>query len=388
LRALKRALVGAAGLVVLALCVLIATGCEAFGARAKGARLARMSGSPEWHQGRFENPEPLDNHFWQSIVDARHSSPFSSPQGPLPVSLVDRQTFVAPPPSGLRVTWFGHSSVLLEIEGHRILTDPVWSERASPYSWIGPRRFAPPLIALQDLPQLDAVVISHDHYDHLDQRTIQALASAASAQTWKTVFVVPLGVGAHLVKWGIPEGRIVELDWWQETSLAGLRIVCTPARHASGRMVVDGDAKLWAGYAFIGSGHRVYYSGDTGLFPAMRDIGSRLGPFDLTMIEAGQYGRGWPDWHLGPEQAVRAHQWVRGKAMLPVHWAMFQLAYHGWTEPIERVLAAAKSLGVTVLSPRVGQSIEPSEAFVFEHWWPSLPWKTAAEDPIVATGFK
>jgi L-ascorbate metabolism protein UlaG (beta-lactamase superfamily) len=370
------------GLICLALAALAASGCEAFGARARGTRLARMSRSPQWHDGHFENPEPLDNHFWQSILDARRASPDASPHEKLPVSLVDSQTFVALPATGLRVTWFGHSSMLLEIDGHRILIDPVWSERASPFSWIGPRRWAPPLIALQDLPPMDAVVISHDHYDHLDQRTIQAMKG------WKALFVVPLGAGAHLVSWGIPEERIVELDWWEERNLSGLHVVCTPARHASGRMAIDGDAKLWAGYAFIGGKHRVYYSGDTGLFPALREIGRRLGPFDLTMIEAGQYGRGWPDWHLGPEQAVRAHQLVQGKAMLPVHWAMFQLAYHSWTEPIERVLAAARPAGVLVLTPRVGQSLEPQAPPAFEHWWPKLPWKTAAEDPIVATGMK
>jgi L-ascorbate metabolism protein UlaG (beta-lactamase superfamily) len=202
---------------------------------------------------------------------------------------------------------------------------------------------------------------------------------------WKTLFVVPLGVGAHLASWGIPEARIIEMEWWEARTFGGLQIVCVPARHASGRAVIDNDDKLWAGYALVTSGHRVYYSGDTGLFPGMTEIGARLGPFDLTMIEAGQYGRGWPDWHLGPEQAVQAHQMVRGKLMLPVHWAMFQLASHAWTEPLERVLTAARPLGIAVLTPRVGQSFEPTAPPAFEKWWPDLPRHTAAEDPIVAT---
>jgi L-ascorbate metabolism protein UlaG (beta-lactamase superfamily) len=368
-----------AGVLSLALCFMIVSGCEAFGARAKGSRLARMQRSPEWRGDHFVNPQPLQNNFWQSIGDLRYTSPDASPRSPLPVAAVDLQTFVAQPQSGLRVTWFGHSSMLVELDGHRVLTDPVWSERASPYTWVGPRRFAPPVIALADLPPIDLVVISHDHYDHLDMRTIQAM------KEWKTLFVVPLGVGAHLASWGIPEARIIEMEWWEALTFGGLQIVCVPARHASGRAVIDNDDKLWAGYALVTSGHRVYYSGDTGLFPGMTEIGARLGPFDLTMIEAGQYGRGWPDWHLGPEQAVQAHQMVRGKLMLPVHWAMFQLASHAWTEPLERVLTAARPLGIAVLTPRVGQSFEPTAPPAFEKWWPDLPRHTAAEDPIVAT---
>ncbi|HEY8090702.1 MAG TPA: MBL fold metallo-hydrolase [Polyangiaceae bacterium] len=226
---------------------------------------------------------------------------------------------------------------------------------------------------------VDAVVLSHDHYDHLDCATIIAM------KDWDTTFVVPLGLGAHLVYWGVPESRIVEHDWWDRTTIGGVEIVSTPSRHASGRDVVDTGAKLWSGYAFVGPAHRVYYSGDTGLFPALRDIGERLGPFDLTMIEIGQYGEGWPDWHLGPEQAVVAHQRVKGRVMLPVHWATFALAYHGWTEPIERALVAAQAASVSVVVPRPGQSVEPSEPLPLDRWWPNLPWRTASEAPMRAS---
>ena len=196
---------------------------------------------------------------------------------------------------------------------------------------------------------------------------------------------MPLGVGAHLAYWGVPEARILEVDWWDRIELGELTIVCTPARHASGRVLIDKDDTLWASYAFLGPQHRVYFSGDTGLFPALADIGARLGPFDLTMIEAGAYGSAWPDWHLGPEQAVTAHRMVSGRAMLPIHWGLFDLAYHGWTEPMERVLAAAAREGVTVLAPRPGASVEPEAAPALERWWPAIPWRTGAEDPIVAT---
>ncbi len=230
-----------------------------------------------------------------------------------------------------------------------------------------------------DLPAIDVVVISHDHYDHLDMHTVKLLLAG------KAIFVVPLGIGAHLAYWGIPTERIVELDWWQETQVGRLRVVLTPARHASGRWLVDFNKKLWGGFALIGKKKRVYYSGDTGLFPAMKEIGRRLGPFDLTMIEVGQYNRSWPDWHIGPEQAVKANTWLRGKVMLPIHWALLGLAYHGWTEPIERASLEAARLGVTLARPRPGQAFTPTALPEFQPWWPALPFDTAAQHPIIST---
>ncbi|MDY7227222.1 MBL fold metallo-hydrolase [Hyalangium rubrum] len=365
---------------VIAVVGILASAWPAMGGKAEGARRTRMERSPQWKEGHFENPQPLVNDFWRSITGMSDASPYVSPVGqPVPTMPGGRERFETPPATGLRVTWLGHSSVLLEIDGHRILTDPVWGDRASPLSWVGPKRWYAPPIPLAELPEIDAVAISHDHYDHLDYPTLKAM------KDWKTTFIVPLGVGAHLESWGIPEARIVELDWWQQTKVGSIEVTCTPARHASGRTGIDKDATLWAGYAFAGPKHRVYFSGDTGLFPAMKDIGEKLGPFDVTMIEVGQYNSAWPDWHIGPEQAVRAHEMVRGRVLVPVHWGLFTLAAHGWTEPIERVLAAAGQSGQTAIVPKPGQSIEPGAPPAAERWWPDLAWKTGAQDPIVST---
>jgi L-ascorbate metabolism protein UlaG (beta-lactamase superfamily) len=378
-RALRIARWPALALLVLIVLALV-DGWTAFGHRATGARRARMERSPQWKNGHFENPEPLKNDVVGSVTGALASSPHGSPKDQVPVAAVDVKRFAEPPPRGLRVTWFGHSSLLVEIDGRRILTDPVWSERIGPMTYVGPTRWYAPLVQLLELPAIDAVLVSHDHYDHLDQRTIQAMKG------WtKTRFVVPLGVGAHLAYWGIPEERIVELDWWETTKVGDVTVACTPARHASGRQAFDKDATLWAGYALVGPAHRVYFSGDTGLFPAMKDVGERYGPFDMTMIETGQYHQAWPDWHIGPEQAVVAHKLLRGKVMLPMHWGLVQLAYHGWTEPVERVLAAAQAKGVTVVTPRPGESVEPDAPKPPERWWPSVEWKGAKDDPIVST---
>jgi L-ascorbate metabolism protein UlaG (beta-lactamase superfamily) len=351
----------------------------AFGGRATGARLQRMRKSPEWQGSHFENPQPIVNDTWAALVTLFRTDPNAKPKARPSTAPVEPARFAAPPSSGLRVTWLGHSTILLEIDGHRFLTDPVWSERIGPIGFTGPKRWFPPLLALRDLPPLDAVLLSHDHYDHLDYATIVALKDR------NVIFVAPLGVGTHLERWGVSAAQIVELDWWDSRVFGDLTLWVTPARHASGRvLLVDDGATLWAGYAFIGTRHRVYYSGDTGLFPGLRMIGDRLGPFDLTMIEVGQYDQTWPDWHLGPEQAVEAHQRVRGEMMLPVHWGLFTLASHGWTEPIERVLVAARDAGAVVISPRPGQSVEPTAERPQEHWWPTLPWRTGAENPIVA----
>ncbi|HEX6245700.1 MAG TPA: MBL fold metallo-hydrolase [Polyangiales bacterium] len=372
------------GKVVLAVLLLAAVGLlaaawEGLGQSASGRRLARMQRSPQWRDGRFENPEPIVNDFWRVFTGMFEVSPDASPRGKVPTARLDPAQLRSAPASGLRVTWLGHSTNLIEIDGTRVLTDPSWSERSSPISWLGPKRWFTPPIELGKLPKIDAVVISHNHYDHLDHRTIMAMSD------WSSLFIVPLGVGAHLAYWGVPESRIVELDWWEQKQVGGLTIVCTPARHASGRSLWDRDQNLWAGYALLGAQHRVFFSGDTGMFPALHEIGERLGPFDATLIEVGQYHGAWPDWHIGPEQAVRAHQWLRGRTLMPVHWGKLQLAYHGWTEPIERVLAAAQSAHVAVAAPMPGQSVEPTLEPKLRAWWPSLPWQRAEQAPIVSS---
>ena len=360
---------------------LTLAGCQSFGENASGDRLARMRQSPEWHDDRFANPQAMWSDMRDALLHALAGGPDVEPTGQVAFATTDPALLAVAPASGLRVTWFGHSSMLLEMDGQRLLTDPIWSDRASPFEWVGPRRWYPPTIALDRLPTIDAVLISHDHYDHLDWATIVAMRS------WKNVFIVPLGIGAHLQRWGIPPERIVELDWWQSTRVGTLAVTLVPARHASGRLSAQSDQTLWGGFTLVGDQHRVYYSGDTGLFDGMTEIGRRFGPFDVAMIEAGQYNADWPDWHLGPEQSVLSAQRVRAKALIPVHWGLFRLAHHGWTEPVERVLAAARCTDVPVITPRPGQSIEPTALKPGDstRWWPDAQWATATEKPIVAT---
>ncbi|WP_246047973.1 MBL fold metallo-hydrolase [Leptospira ilyithenensis] len=339
----------------------------------------KIQNSKNWKEGQFRNPQPLVNDFLGMVFGSFGASEDIRPKDLLPVVYPDPGLFKEDPKTGLRVTWFGHSSALIEIDGYRILTDPIWSNRTSPVSWVGPERWYEPALPMNDLPEIDFVLISHNHYDHLDYETTLALNKKG------VKFIVPLAVGEHLSDWGVPEERIIELDWWESHKLSDFEIVATPARHASGRKLIDYDEHLWAGYAILGTKHRVYYSGDTGLFPAMRKIGDEYGPFDLTMIEVGQYDKAWPDWHIGPEQAVIAHKMVKGKQMLPVHWGLFALAFHSWTEPIERALVKAKDLDVKLLTPRPGESIEPDLGRTFVRWWQDVPWKRAAEHPIISS---
>jgi L-ascorbate metabolism protein UlaG (beta-lactamase superfamily) len=283
---------------------------------------------------------------------------------------------------GVAVTWLGHSTLLLDVDGHRVLIDPVWGERASPFSFMGPRRFFAPPLPLQELPRVDAIVISHDHYDHLDTPTVVALSKRDLR------WVVPLGVGAHLEYWGVPPERITELDWWESTKVRELTLTATPARHFSGRSVAftDADCTLWSGWSIASPAHRVFYSGDTAMFDGFIEIGRRLGPFELTMLEVGAYDRLWRDVHLGPEQAVRAHRLVRGKVFLPVHWGLFDLALHGFTEPVERVLVAARAEGVDAIAPRPGETVRLDRRKPLERWWPDVPWVPVAKHDARSSG--
>jgi L-ascorbate metabolism protein UlaG (beta-lactamase superfamily) len=355
----------------------------AMGGAVEGARLVRVERSPQWRDGRFRNRRPrVDGPAGRMMREFLFGgSSFRTPDAPVPVVARTTADYRTPPASALRVTWLGHSTTLIEIDGARVLTDPMWSERASPLTFVGPKRFYPPPLPLAELPTVDAVVISHDHYDHLDMRTVQALA--ARGARW----VVPLGIGAHLRAWGVAERDVTELDWWEAAHVGGLTLTATPSRHFSGRGLGDQDRTLWAGWAIAGATHRVFYSGDTALHDELPEIGRRLGPFDLTMIEVGEYDRLWPDVHLGPEQAVLAHRLLGGGGvMLPVHWALFDLALHGWTEPMERTLAAARAAGVRVATPPPGGMVEPAALGAPVRWWPTVPWVTAAAAPVRSTG--
>jgi L-ascorbate metabolism protein UlaG (beta-lactamase superfamily) len=342
------------------------------GGKLAGQRLERARRSARWNGGRFHNTMPTEtlrpSHVPATLRLHFRGTEARYPPGPIPVVARARGDFEAPAASGLRLTWMGHAGALVEIDGRRFLTDPVWSERVSPSSLLGPKRFFAPPIALEDLPPLDAVLISHDHYDHLDMETVKALGRRGVR------FLVPLGIGAHLEKWGIAPDRISELDWGESESVGGLTLVATPARHFSGRGVLARDATLWCSWVVAGPRHRVFYSGDSGYFEGFREIGARYGPFDATLMSAGAYGPTWPDVHMNPEELVRAHADLGGGLLVPIHWATFNLAFHAWNEPAERTAAAARSLGVPIAFPRPGEMLEPSAvpASALEQWWRRL----------------
>ena len=341
----------------------------AFGASAGGERLARMQRSPQYKDGAFRNPvetRKMKGSFWD-MMRRQFGKEQRVPPGPLPVVPRTPSDFATPPASGLRVTWFGHASALVEIDGARVLIDPVWSKRVSPSQRFGPLRFHPPPMALHVMPRLDAIVLTHDHYDHLDMYAVQTLVGSVTQE--RVPFITALGVGAHLERWGVPASRIVELDWWESTRAGALTIAAGSARHFSGRGLTGGDRTLWASWSIIGPKHRVFHSGDTGEFDGIADNGTRYGPFDLTLIKIGAYGPNWPDIHLTPEQAVRAHTLVQGRLLLPIHWGTFNLAYHDWNEPAERVVAAAAAAGVRIAMPKPGESIEPASPPPVDPWW-------------------
>ncbi|MEP6993120.1 MAG: MBL fold metallo-hydrolase [Acidobacteriota bacterium] len=337
------------------------------GARASGERLERMRRSRHWSGGRFVNSMPTHAMLPRSAAQAVRMQVTGSetryPPRAIPVERRVRSDFDAPPESGLRATWMGHAAALVEIGGVRVLTDPVWSERVSPSTLVGPRRFFEPPIALEELPPIDAVVISHDHYDHLDMETVKSLAKRTA------VFLVPLGVGAHLEKWSVPKAQIRELDWSERMVVGGVTFVSTPARHFSGRRLGGRDATLWCSWVIAGDRHRVYYSGDSGYFDGFREIGREHGPFDLTLMSVGAYSSTWPLIHMTPEEVVQAHEDLRGGLLLPVHWGTFNLAFHDWNEPPSRTLIAAARRQAQVAIPRPGQMVEPAHSRPIDEWW-------------------
>ncbi|GAA2773727.1 MBL fold metallo-hydrolase [Streptomyces showdoensis] len=354
---------------------------EAFGADPTGERLERIRRSPNFADGVFVNPERARHRPSGSTVEfakiyfEKEARARRAPTGTIPVHPTTLADLARPPASGLRITWMGHSSVLAEIDGRRVLFDPVWGDRCSPFAFAGPKRLHPVPVPLAALGPVDVVVISHDHYDHLDLPTVKALAGT------DTLFAVPLGVGAHLERWGVAASRLRELDWTESTEVGDLRLTANPARHFCGRGLRNQQHTLWASWTVEGPEHRIYHSGDTGYFSGFEDIGAAHGPFDVTMIQIGAYSEYWPDIHMTPAEGVRAHLDLQGGrphgVMLPIHWGTFNLAPHPWAEPGEGTVAAGAEAGQRLALPRPGEPFEPGAAVLPEAPW----WRAVAHAP-------
>jgi L-ascorbate metabolism protein UlaG (beta-lactamase superfamily) len=339
----------------------------AIGGQPKGARLERMRRSPNFRDGAFHNTveavvgTPSSNAMRDLVFGKEVRRPTHA------VPLVGAPDFTAAV-DGLRVSWLGHATALVEIERKRFLFDPVWSDRVSPSTVVGPKRLHPVPWSLADLPELDAVVISHDHYDHLDLPTVRALLHGGTAP-----FVVPLGLGNHLRRWGVPDDRIVELDWDESFRIGGLTLTCTEARHFSGRGLRR-NPTLWSSWVVSGVRHRVFFGGDTGYTPAFADVGAAHGPFDLTVLPIGAYSDLWPLIHMTPEEAVAAHRDLTGGAALlvPIHWATFNLGFHPWAEPVQRLCTAAAAAGVRIAVPRPGERLDATAPPSPTDWWSAV----------------
>jgi L-ascorbate metabolism protein UlaG (beta-lactamase superfamily) len=340
--------------------------------RPAGLRRERTLASKQYRDGSFRNTARVGARIKGGTLPIMRDFLFGGgkrkPPGTIPVAS-PLEAWAAPVGgSGLRVTWLGHSTTLLEIDGLRVLTDPVFGDRLGPVRFAGPRRFHAPPVTIAQLPALDAILVSHDHYDHLCRATMTELARR------RVPVITSLGVGAHLEKFGVAPELVTELDWWESHTLAGgeLGFTAAPAQHFSGRIGSGRNTTLWSSWRIQTANHKVFFSGDTGLTPELAAIGAELGPFDLAMLEIGAWHPAWGDIHLGPENALTAFEMLGKGTLLPVHWSTFDLGLHPWAEPAETLLALAKSRGARVITPRLGAPFEPALIDGPTPWWRGL----------------
>lgn len=339
----------------------------AFGGRASAEdRKDYEARAENYRDGRFYNDgdfqivretEQTDEH----II----SSKGTKPEDEIPV--VEPSYDEELPEDEVRVTWFGHSSLLLQMHGMNILIDPVFSERSSPVSFAGNKRFSHPLVEVGDLPVIDLLVLSHDHYDHLDYNVIKEIDGKVGQ------YIVPLGVENHLERWGVDEKKIRNMAWWEEMTVGGLTVGCTPARHYSGRSLDDQFATLWASWVFQDEYHKVFESGDSGYGDQYEKIHDKYGDFDFVMTDCAQYDVNWPEVHMFPEEAVQAVQSLGAKAAMPIHWGAFALANHPWDDSVERFVAAGEQAGLQIVTPQIGETMNLNRMeSSMEHWWKDI----------------
>lgn len=340
-----------------------------FGGKPIGESLKRINQSQQFANGRFHNLQITSINGGNSSIIKIMKKFIKGvnngvPEKPIQTERFNKLEFQKTNPA-IKLTWFGHSTVLLNINGLNILTDPVLSERASPFNFMAIKSFEyTNSFKISDLPIIDIVLISHDHYDHLDYKTILEL------KKYDCFYIVPLGVAAHLLKWGISETKIIELDWNETfSSKEGVHFISTPARHFSGRGTQNRNSTLWCSYVITAPSGNIFFGGDSGYGSHFKTIGETYGPFDLTILESGQYNENWPLIHMMPEQCIQANIDLKGKAILPIHWGKFKLSLHTWTEPIMRLTKSAKESGHTVLAPVPGKIVTLSDKYSIEEWW-------------------
>lgn len=335
-----------------------------------GDRLERIQASPHSEAGKFRNVVETNMDMPMSVMakvamEMLQGGAAREPKDTLPTVDMDRAAWEAVPDSSFAVAWFGHSSLLIKMGGTTFLVDPVFGERASTFSFAGPKRFNYRQHMRVDLlPQVDVVLLSHDHYDHLDYGTILQLKDKR--------FIAPLGVGAHLEAWGVAPEAITEKDWWEGLEVGAVKLTLAPSRHFSGRGMFNRFSTLWGSWVFEAHGKKVYFGADSGYSPTFKEVGERYGPFDLAMLECGAYNQQWANIHMMPEETAQAAVDVRAKVLMPVHWAKFSLAMHPWKEPIERLAVKANELGVPLLTPRIGAIVVDADPAMSENWWQAL----------------
>ncbi|TBL71239.1 MBL fold metallo-hydrolase [Paenibacillus thalictri] len=285
------------------------------------------------------------------------------PDQAIPVRVMDAAALTEG--EATQVTWFGHSASLIQIDGKRLLLDPMLGETSSPFPIFNSKRYSGRLpIEPEQLPPIDAILLSHNHYDHLHHGSIMKLKDKVEH------FFVPLGVADYLIRWGVEPHKISEHNWWDEVEYMGLKLACTPARHFSGRGLFDRDQSLWCSWVIEGAEHKIFFSGDSGYAPHFKEVGAKYGPFDLTLMECGQYDERWSSIHMSPEETVQAQLDVQGGLMIPIHWGAFTLALHAWTDPVERALKAASQQNVRVITPQIGETVTLGmEDYPTAAWW-------------------
>ena len=336
-----------------------------FGRDPAEARLERIKRSPHYRNGAFQNLEPTevmrqDASYRDMLGDFFNKPKSNTPPQPLPSVKTDLKALSDSTPT---IVWFGHSSYLIKSKGVTILVDPVFSGHASPVSFFGKSFAGTDVYSVDDMPDIDMLVLSHDHYDHFDYETIVKLIPKVKK------FYTGLGVGAHLERWGVPADQMVEFDWWEGQNVASnITLTAVPARHFSGRSFARGKT-LWTAYVLKMHGYSLFLGGDSGYGKHFQEIGAKYGPFDLAILECGQYGRDWPNIHMFPEEVAQAAQDLHAKTLLPVHWAKFSLAMHPWNEPIQRLTKAAVEKNLNVTTPKIGEPLVVNERYPKSVWW-------------------